>query len=132
MDKTAFELREEHRGTVTVGEGDQAKEIPRFLGGVLAVPPEGRNFDVARKLKDGDGVIVVSTSNEPLVELLRSYPPLQECDVPEGRGKEALIDQTIPQLQDQLRALGLPVSGTKDQLVERLQEGLDSTAEGGD
>lgn len=37
-------------------------------------------------------------------------------------GEEGYNAQTVPELQDELRSRDLPVSGTKDELVERLEE----------
>lgn len=53
-----------------------------FSGGTVKTGPLGHAFDVHAALENGDGVIV--TDDPGLVEILRSYPVLQGCDVPEG------------------------------------------------
>lgn len=119
MDHTAFALREEYTGTAEV-DGEQ---VPVFQGGVLAIPPDSRSFDVAAKLAEGDGAIVVSTSNAPLVELLRHYPPLKEVAAPEGAiDTTSYADWTVSMLRDELERRSLSRAGTKDELRDRLEK----------
>lgn len=133
MEHTAFALRDEYAGTVEIvpEKGAEPVEVDAFQGGVLAVPPDARSFNVAQRLADGDGLIVVSTANTPLVELLRGYPPLKEVPAPEGAVPVGYDDQTVAMLRDELERRDLPRGGSKAELVARLEEN-DAAREAGD
>lgn len=125
QDHTAFTLRDEYAGTVQPvnDDGDPIGDpIPAYQGGTLALPPDSRSYDVAEKLAGGDGTIVVSTANAPLVDLLRNYPPLKEVAVPAGwNGADDLDDLSKAMLQDEAERLDIPRSGTKPELIDRIK-----------
>lgn len=82
-DAVAFALRAEYEGTTTVElEDGSTEDRPSFAGGVLHTDPG--DFDVAEHLDAGAGVIVVSTRDQRLVDLLDAYPPLKSVAVPAG------------------------------------------------
>lgn len=119
MSHTAFALTDELAGHV---DPDADDPVPIFQGGVLALPPDGRSYDVAAQLDDGDGTIVVDTANSPLVELLRTYPALQEVAVPDGwRGQDDLDAWTVAMLRDEAERLEIARGGSKNDLVDRIQ-----------
>lgn len=126
MEHVAFTLAEEYAGEVQPVDADgkpAGDPIAHFQGGVLALPPDGRSYDVAAKLADGDGTIVVATTNSPLVELLRAYPALAETAVPEGWDSDvALEDKSLAELRDQAEGLGLSRSGKKAEIIDRVRE----------
>lgn len=77
MDLTAYALRAEYEGTVEIDGEPQ----PVFQGGVLAVG-DG-DFDVAKELQAGGGIIVVQQADQVLVDLLDSYPALKRTTAPD-------------------------------------------------
>lgn len=124
MDHTAFALRDRYAGTVEVfpDKDSDPVEVSTFQGGVLSYGADGRSFDIGQKLEQGDGVIVLSTRNAPLVELLRTYPALKEIPVPAGAvDRTTFEDWTVAMLDDELDRRELPKTGNKPDKVERLQ-----------
>lgn len=126
--RTAFTLREDYAGTVELDGGEQ---VPAFQGGVLAHGPDRRSFDVRAKLEEGNGTIVVESTDEELVELLRHYPPLKEVPVPEDAPLQSGYDDApVVALRAEAERRGLSKAGTKAQLVERLQAHDEAVASG--
>lgn len=129
----AYELVESLAGTVTVYDDADAegREVPVFQGGRLALA-DGTTFDVGEKLEDGGGLIVVDDSNLFLTDVLNSYPALKRASVPEGATANAtLADLSKTTLKQRAGAAGLKTSGSKEDLVERL-EAHQAAVEAGD
>lgn len=123
MGMTAFELREEFAGTTIVydAKGDEGREVPVFQGGTVALA-DGSTFDIGAKLAENDGLIVVDSSNTFLTDVLNAYRPLKQTKVPEGAKPNAdLHDLSKSVLKQRAAAAGLKTSGSKDELVERLE-----------
>lgn len=92
VSKAALEAYEE--GAVLEGDGDE---------------PEAESGGSA----EGANVPQNTTSNAAVVE---GGEPEEES------GDVDLADRTVAELRDELRARDLPVSGTKDELVDRLED----------
>jgi hypothetical protein len=111
----AFALAEDYAGTVE----QDGEQVPVFQGAHLAA--DDGPFDVGKHLEEGDGVIVVPTSNQPLIELLKALPALVEVAAPEDAplttGYEAA---STPDLRKEARRRGLKTGGSKADLVARL------------
>lgn len=91
----------------------ERKEITVTNSHRYAVHTVGRRFR--------PGVPRTLTLNERQIDVIRGNPWLWI----EGEDYGDVVDLeelTVPQLKEQLRSVGLPVSGTKDELIERLQE----------
>lgn len=123
----AYELREDFAGTVTVYDSveakkkDEGREVDVFQGGRVALS-DGSTFDVGEKLAESDGLIVVETSNDFLTNVLDSYPALKRTAVPEGASPNAdLGSLSKAALKQRAAAAELKTSGSKDELVARLQ-----------
>lgn len=116
MDLTAFELVEDLQGFT-----DEDPPRPIFMGGDLTLP-EGEAFDVRKELDDGDGLIVIDTADQFLVDLLRAYPALKEVPVPEGReATVGWVDRTAAQIRDEAKRREFQKLGSaKGPIAERL------------
>lgn len=117
----AFELTAEYAGSTTIGDGDDAREVPTFQGAVLAVGDA--SFDVGKAIAGGiDGVFVVDDRNQTLVDLLDAYPALKRTKVPEG-ARPLNAWRTLPKavLQERAAERGLSTSGTQPELAARLE-----------
>jgi hypothetical protein len=90
MGSIAFALRSEYAGKTEVieQEGAKPRRVPTFQGGQIALPDGGETFDVGQKLQDGGGTIVVDSSEEKVIGLLREYPALKEVKAPDSAPAE--------------------------------------------
>ena len=96
-------------------------DIKDFAGGQIALPPDGRTLDVGRRLA-GKKYIVTSDAIE--AEALAAFISLKELfgdeladAVAGGSGEPSKAD-----LVDRAKELGLPTSGTKEELAARIAE----------
>lgn len=126
MSKVAYELREDHAGTVTQNIDGQDVEVPRFLGGLITVAPGGE-LNVADALEEGNGVIVVDDRDAGHIAALDAYPALKRTKAPAGAeaitGTSSGYDaKSRDDLRDEAKRRGLPASGTKGELVEALEQ----------
>lgn len=78
-----FELREEYAGTVELERDGETVTEPVFQGGVLAADAEGTSFDLAEELKRNDGIVVVSTTNLPLLDTMDRHPFFKRVALPD-------------------------------------------------
>lgn len=121
----AFELHQEYAGDVKRQTPDGKDEtVPKFGGGTLAIPPDGSPFNVADRLSEGKGTIVVDERNTTLVDALRAYPALKETKPPAKPAKvlgvyEHLRDERIAELA---AARGHKTGNkSRDQLIDLLE-----------
>ncbi|HEU4657901.1 MAG TPA: SAP domain-containing protein [Capillimicrobium sp.] len=112
MKTIAFALNDEYRET--------------FAGATVA-RGDGSGFDVGGALKDGDGVIVVDEADHQLIDLLRAVDALEEVDAP-----TSYEDMGVKALRAAAKRRGLPTSGTKSELIKRLEDNDNPPPEGGD
>lgn len=122
----AFELREEYRPVVD-DDGNETNEHA-WHGGVIAYGHDSQSFDVAKALAaEADGIIV--TGDVALGNRLRTYLPLREVDVPEGREpvdpdsrRAALTKLSKAAVVDEAETLGVvyPPNATKQMIVDAI------------
>lgn len=104
MTRVAFELRQEYAGTVNATE-DDPDGVPIYEGTVAGLA-DGRQFDTAKALEEGDGVIVADERDHLLVTFLQEHPPLKSAAVPPDAPVAGLNDLTVPQLKERAAAEG--------------------------
>jgi len=132
MQTVAYALREAYAGTVQQLEDGQPVEVPVYLGGLLAVDDE-RDIDVRAELDAGDGTIVVDETDLELVRILDEYPPLKRVAAPADAAPTSSKYEAVkaPDLRDELRRRELDATGTKPELIARL-EAHDAAVAAGD
>lgn len=131
MTTVAYALREAYAGTVEQELDGQTVEVPRFLGGLIAVD-DARDFDVRAELDAGDGIIVVDETDAALIRVLDAYPPLKHVAAPADAEPSSSKYEGIgvTQLRAELRRRELETSGTRDELVARLEANDQAVAAG--
>jgi hypothetical protein len=121
----AFALAEDYAGTVE----QDGEQVPIFQGAHLATD-EG-SLDVGERLDEGNGTIVVPTSEPALIELLRALPALVEVEAPEDAPLvTGYDDASAPDLRQEARRRGLKTGGAKTELVDRLKAHDEAIATG--
>lgn len=116
----AFGLTAEYEGTVEV----DGAEAPRF-GGTLTVPPDGRTFDVAAALRDGNGKIVVTDADPYLLNVLDNYDALKRValgDADLAAVRSSYEGRILADLRDEAARRGLTIEAgvRKDALIRAL------------
>jgi hypothetical protein len=119
------------------------ESYPDYAGGQLALPPEGRTMDVGALLREHDGVLV--TTDQVEAASLAMYPALVELDGDDLRravaglapdvtllGAASTPEPTRAELAETLRAMGLPTSGSKAELADRIAAQSAGVSQGGD
>lgn len=126
MSKLAFALRSDYEGTTTVGEADEAREVPVFLGGVIVAGE--RDLNVAELLEAGNGTIVVSDRDPRIVAALDEYPALKRVEVPKGADSVlgGYEDSNLTTLRAEAKRRELDVEGgvskaNRDTLIAALE-----------
>lgn len=116
----AFELRSQY-----TGDGENA-----FAGGQIAIGPLGHTLDVGARLRNSDdGVIVTADPSEG--DALANYPALKEIT---GERLAVIVNAKTPRPIDEQSSkadmvakadeLGIPSTGTKDELLARIREAV--------
>jgi hypothetical protein len=101
----AYELAADYAGTVE----QNGEQVPKFQPGHLAI---GDSFiDLAEALAAGDGIVVASTRDQALLDLLEAYPPLKRTTNPDGPAYELQGTRVLRRLA---RVRGLKGQETKD------------------
>lgn len=119
MSHVAYALREDYAGTVE----QDGVQVPLYTGGSLAIDDDRQHFDVRAELDDGDGTIVVTETDLPLVIALDQYPPLKRVKVPAGRPPaNPYAKVNAAGLRARASELGLEVHGQPK--VDALRAGL--------
>lgn len=90
-----------------------------YAGGLIVA--DDKDFDVKAELDAGDGVIV--TANPGVIQALTDYPALKRVAVPEDRLPKEQDDNgpTVKELKARAAELELATSGTKADLIERIE-----------
>ena len=81
--------------------------------------PPTYSFDEENNSEDDDSDKAFNDSFEAVFESESDITTPTSMAIPEDSNFEAL---TIPELKERLRAIGLPVSGKKSELIERLSQ----------
>lgn len=139
-DTVAFALTADYEGTVEVFDTVEDKEngtgrvVDVFQGGIIAIPGRDEDFDVKEHLTAGDGVIVVSAGDAPLVLALDEYVALKRVPAPDAAEPvSAYGSQRATDLRTLARTRGIdiPSGSTKDDIVALL-EAQDAAVAAGD
>jgi len=115
----------------SIAYGLRAEYADGFLGGVINVG--GRDLDMAEELARGKGRIVVADHDHTAIHVLDSQPALKRVA---AEGAEPTVsywaNHTVTQLHEELTLRDLPRTGTKAELVERLEAHAAALAAGED
>lgn len=140
-DTVAFALTADYEGTVEVfdtvedQEAGTGRVVDKFQGGVIAIPGRDEDFDVREHLIAGDGVIVVSAGDAPLLLALDEYTALKRVKAPDDAADvvSAYSGQTKTVLRDLARSrdIDIPGGASKDDIVALL-EAQDAAIAAGD
>jgi hypothetical protein len=124
MGLRAFTLTDQYAGTQEDGE------TPIFGGGQIA-KMDGTTFDLAVALEDGEGTIVVDDM-DPLCEQLTILDAFEEVAAPaapEPEQGDYLDGLNLKQLKAEADERGIPNSGTKAEVADRIREHDDEANE---